>query len=225
MPWVNTQVLSAPELKYKVALIIELAEWIEHAQISLFGRVSIVGSCDRRSGWPVCRRELVSGYEPAILESVSHGDGLGVGGGICADGSVCMDGMGLHAWSGYDSLGLVGSTTTAEHLLVVDIFWFGAYRLVTRCDGPVGNCCPGDSQDVPAYKTGSIQPDDAGGRVVDVFLAVEFFSMASQWRWFRLDLLIHLRLNHLRNSSRSLQAKSMLSSNRGVAWLISSAGR
>ena len=139
------------ERKYRVALIIGLAGWIAYAQNSLFGRVFIVGRCGRRSGWPICRWKLVSGYGSTLLEPVTHGDGCGVGGMLCLDGSVCMDGMGHHAWSGYDRFGLVGPSITAERVLVLDVFWPGANRLVTRGDGSVGVCCADDSQDIPAY--------------------------------------------------------------------------
>lgn len=93
-----------------------------------------------------------------------------------------MDGLGCHAESCSCRSGLMGFGFAAQHLLVMDVFWFAPCRLgAGRCQ-PVASGCIDRYQDVQADQVGGFQPDDTVGSVAVSNMGLELFSLASE-RW------------------------------------------
>ena len=87
------------------------------------------------------------------MESISHGNGLGMGGVIRINGGICVDGMGYHAWSLACCIGLVGSAIDVEHSLVVDVLRFAPTGIVAGGDECLVACGVDRSQNLQVDKT------------------------------------------------------------------------
>ena len=100
-----------------------------------------------------------------------------------------MDDLGCNEGSCTCRAGLVGLAITAQHLLVLVIFWSGTCRLGTGGHQPVDTGGCDRDQDIQTDKAGGLYPNAAIGSMVDISLGLELFLLEYEWRRLRVYLL------------------------------------